>query len=348
MKANLAILFNLELDANSILLSSNLAWTEALAGHYKKLWVVSTHVGFIPRQNQNVTIFEIGGGSMRRRILGLARLTKVLSWALFVLDKPNIIHHMSHRTLIYPGVIFRILGFKQILWYSHAHRPKGLGLSLRVANQVVTPTLESFPIPNNKVIAVGQAVDPRRFIECEKTNQAVVRDVILSLGRISEAKNLIEFVESKDTHETKSFKEFVLVGPITDTQYSSLLSEEAKKRGLKIDFRGPSSPESIPELFKNFTFYFMGTPKAIDRAAIEAAFMGLIPISSNEGLINLTGMNLTWERLGFKQLPGIETQIEVLRGLSDFDIRHLSSLIATKTRNLNNLELVIEKIVKMF
>ena len=41
---------------------------------------------------------------------------------------------MSHYSVIFPGIFFRLLGVKQGLWYAHAHKSFSLFLATRIAN----------------------------------------------------------------------------------------------------------------------------------------------------------------------------------------------------------------------
>jgi len=348
MGGKFAILFNLEMDASSVLLSSNVGWVEEFAKKYEKLWVVSTHIGEIPHKLSDVQFFELGGGTIARKIYALIKLTKMFLKVLASGKKPVVFHHMSHRTAVYPGILFKFLGSRQIMWYSHLKRAKLLNAALHVVDYVVTPTLESFPIENSKVKAVGQAIKVKDFNFKIDEQSVQNRHQVLSVGRISPAKQLEGILIDSSWEKVNCFNELVLAGPVLDENYLRYLKELSDRSGWKVKNLGPVKYDQISTLHKRFTFYFMGTPKAIDRAAIEACCSGLIPVSSNLGLMYLTGMEAVWSRLGHKKVPDLLKQLEILSSLSDRVVRDIQFEISRESRMRNDIVTTTRQIFDLF
>ena len=113
------IIYNLETDLDSQVLAAAHDWVEAFAAQVDKVFVYSTHVG---RTNlpANVVVKELGGGSFLKRLVGLFRLYKSFAIALKHQSSVCMFHHMSPRTLLFVGPLYKIAGIKQGLWYSHS------------------------------------------------------------------------------------------------------------------------------------------------------------------------------------------------------------------------------------
>ena len=77
---------------------------------------------------------------------------------------------------------------------------------------------------------------------------------------------------------------------------------------------------------------------AVDKAAIEAALIGCIVLSSNENVLRLTGLDSFWEESDLKSGINIFDQLTFLMSLSDREREELRKRISKSTRERNDLE----------
>jgi hypothetical protein len=121
VKKNRIVIFNLSMNLDNHVLANTNLWVNEFSKHFERVHVYSTHVGRYSVPN-NVCVEEIGGGSFRKRAVALAKLT-FIAFKLYKVRKDVVVfHHQSPRTAVYPGIIFRIFGVNQGLWYSHSSR----------------------------------------------------------------------------------------------------------------------------------------------------------------------------------------------------------------------------------
>lgn len=293
------LVFMLEFDEDSDVLASNIGWVRAFSRKYLTVTVWATKVGKIPLDlPSNVTVNEFGGGTLIKRLKAIRRLL----WLACSIRKNDvqIFHHMIHYTAIFPGVLFRIKGLRQILWYSHRVAGFGLFLALRFVNHVVAPARGSFPLNRLKTaIGLGQAIDISN-LERSNMSMQVNREVskIVSLGRVNRIKNLHQLLEAMSMNQHRHLYEIQFVGPIQDGNYKAELYNFASSHGIRISFAPPVKYAEVADILRSADFYFSGTINAVDRAAIEAAICGCFIVSENLNLLELSGMAQVWKLLG--------------------------------------------------
>lgn len=333
------LIFNLELDNDSLLLQSNVEWVRAFSKIYREIACVSTRAGLIPDDIKHVQIKELGGGKLTSRIIALLRLIKVLCQYAFKRDL-HIFHHMSHRTVIFPGIFFKLLGRPQALWYSHKHKGRGLSLSTHIANIIFSPSIASYPIPNRKIIDIGQAIFVEKYKQISKYERYENIDKILSVGRVSPAKKLEALAQVK---LSANMYEFDVIGPIQDSEYAQFLKKKYGDLGVRLRLMGSMHPNLLPKTMSRYNVYFTGTPAGVDRAAIEAAMCGCIVLSQNDAVVSLVGLKEVWLNMGIAHLD-VESQLNQLKALDARERFYLAKVSQEFTRKNNNVYGAVFKI----
>lgn len=345
-KSNLLVVFNLETDLRSSLLGNNLDWLRSFQGLAEEIWVVSTHQGKEKPSLQNFRYFELGGGSFSKRLLALTRLIIIGVKIGKRKSDAIVFHHMSHRTAVFPGLLFCLLGIPQGLWYSHASRPALLYLAVRIVDVIFSPDEYCFPISTQKVFAVGQPIDYDTFSVHQVKHKNRHKNRVVSVGRVSRAKNIESFAQIN--HSTSKTPEKVLldfIGPVSDFQYRDELSATFEQSSLKIIFEGLVSRHQLPAKLAKYSFFFSGTPKGVDRAAIEAVYAGCIPLSENPALLRLTGMAYIWSLRGFVNTPTITEQWNYLNSSDNAELDTISEQITENCRSKNNFKNTVGAVV---
>ena len=151
-----------ELDAEGSVMMVSHDWARALAKRVERLAVIAARVGThdLPANAEVVDLDPDGHASSARkgwrllfeagRRLALGRMDVV-----FV--------HMVPKHALALAPLCKMLGKPLCLWYT-SH---GTGAALRLVNPVldaaVTATIDSYPFPGPKIVAIGHGIDTDRF-----------------------------------------------------------------------------------------------------------------------------------------------------------------------------------------
>jgi glycosyltransferase involved in cell wall biosynthesis len=343
------IIYNLAMDESNPSLRFTQDWVNEFSTHFNEVIVYATHVG-VHKTNSNVKVIKLGGGSVSHRIMALVRLVTSLPKVVRHRSRTIVFHHMSTFTTVFPGVFLRILGIKQGLWYSHSKVDKFLRIGALNMNAIFSPHRDAFPLKDSQLPLhfSGHGVS-NKFVQATQKNMSLrLKIQILSVGRIARIKKLERLIEICGLLESKIKDRIVinLVGPFDDYEYLKELQELANKYLLPVCFIGALKTEEVIEYYKESHFYYMGTPNSVDKAALEASFLGCIPISSNNALQELTGVkSLFWESPQILSSPS--QQLNYFIRLNESELKEISDTVCNTSRVYNNLSSLISYIVRI-
>lgn len=333
------IIYNLITDEDDSIAAFAVDWLKAFADISNELIVFSTHVGRY-RLPSNVKVYELGGGSPKKRLVGLFRLLRSAFLVFNIKGKKIVFHHMSERTACAVGLIYRILGIKQGLWYSHNRKSRVLILATKFVNCIFTPTANSFPIKSRKTRAVGHGISMSRFQEHGELAQN--RNGILSLGRISKVKRLEEIIDAL-SRVPKPRPSLTFVGPVLEANnYLDSLISRAGMSGIDLTIRGSVPYIDVPKMLSKFSMAFSGSPNTVDKSVLEAAATGCFVLSDNKFVLELTGMKKVWDVIGIDVPLKIENQIELLKPFEwSSDLRKQISRACHENNDVKNVAMKI-------
>ena len=339
MRTNLVV-YNLETDQSSVVLASAVAWIREFSSHFEKVFVYSTHVGTYDLPT-NVIVSELGGGSFTGRVKALKNL-------YFSVKKMNglqsgfvVFHHMSSRTLAILGPIYKLLGIKQVLWYSHNFASLDLKIGLPFVDYVVSPTDRSFPLKTNKLVVTGHGIETFHRMHKSDTD----RSGILSVGRFARVKRYELLADGlAELAENKNF-DITILGPANaQDKYKSDLSKYFCAQGIRHSFLEAIDHDSVRQFMYLFDYFYSGTPNSVDKAAIEAAYAGCFVLTTSPETMRLTGMSDVWQFLGLGTPATIKEQIQLLEVLPNEIKSEAREVVRSCSVNLNKLSNTIEKI----
>lgn len=342
----------LEFDDESNVLASNIGWARAFSQQFSDVLIYATRVGNIPQDlPTNIEVHEIGGGSKSKRVKALGKLSYLTFMILVQRKKVQVFHHMIHKTVIFPGFLFRMVGVKQILWYSHSVAGKGLSLAAQIVNHIVAPTRQSFPLSEYRVAkGLGQAIDVTRLVPKTFSRDLPFNFVkVSSIGRVNRIKNLNKLLEALSTINTDIAFQIEFTGPVQDVKYRSELVELATAKSLNLKIFPPVKYGDIALTLRDSLLYFSGTVAAVDRAAIEAAICGCLIVSENLSLLELSGMTQLWHELG--RNPGelrLKDQIVLLSLLDNSVALEFSEKVSQFAKKRNDVRVVVSQIIDLF
>jgi len=333
--------------SQNVLLAHTEYWVNEFSKYFDNVKVYAVHVEPEKSASEGVSIYEIGGGTVFRRVIAVRRLISVSAQILLDRRTPFIFYHMLPEPSLILGPLLRLRKGKQLLWYAHSKHKWVLPIAETLVDIVVTPTATSFPIKSKKIIVVGHAI-PSQGNELQKDFATSKRSrEVLFVGRISAIKRL-EKVMWAMSHSDCTVKRFVLVGPILDSNYMVNLKELAKNLEIEMDFRPEVPLELIHTVMSGSSFFFSGSPKSLDKASAQAAIYGCFVLSEEEKILDATGMNSIWSELGFSEAPSLVNQITILNSLDKKMETRFRSKIMNSAFSMNRLDKTIEKIANLF
>lgn len=291
------IIFMIEVDQRSHLLASNFGWLNSFSRLYEKLLIVATHVGELPYDfPSNAALIELGGGSYSKRLRAIWRLIRIVYKVRREASTWHVLHHMVHHTVLFPGIVFKFLGYPQALWYSHKSKPLFLQSASRIVDVVTSTSKTSFPLNGEvEVTALGHGIDRSKFLFMNSGCSARdYKSSIIYLGRISRIKNLEKLLTETSLLKKDCDLDISFIGPIMDPSYVNELLDISKNEGITINFMNPIDYTKVPGVLNKFSYFFSGTELSLDKAALEAAMCGCLVVTENRNLMEAVGMDSFW------------------------------------------------------
>jgi len=336
-------LFNLSMDLDNPVLATTNLWVNEFAKNFEFVYVYSTHVGRYD-VSRNVEVKELGGGTLRSRIIAISRILVASVSILINRSRSVVFHHQSPFTSVFPGVLLRFAGIKQGLWYSHSSKPISLVLGSKISNCLFSSSPASLPIKSKKANFFGHGIDTSRAesILKENVNQ---RNGILYLGRISPIKRLEECLDALVEKELNQIN-FVVVGPTNnDEEYLQKLETIATARKICFERENPIDHELVFEKMSQFSMFFSGMKNSVDKSCLEAAATGCFVITTDTASAELSGMSNFWEKVnGETGLPELGQQIRTINSMTPKLLDKYRSDVSSKAIELNSASNLISKI----
>jgi glycosyltransferase involved in cell wall biosynthesis len=331
------IIFNLETNLDSPVLAAAHDWVESFSKEFDRVKVYSTHVGRFALP-MHVEVSEIGGGSILTRLTALVRLLRVGMASVNSKGDIVVLHHMSTYSAVISGPIFRLFGIKQGLWYSHSIKSISLVVASRFVDVIFSSSPDALPLKSSKNVFVGHGINLERFKRI--VNSERNRTGIVSLGRYAPVKNYERYLELAS--EFKELK-FDIYGPTGLPEYRDELVNTFESKNPNVKLLGSVNYLQVPNLLSRYEYFYSGTPKSVDKAAIEAALSGCFILSVNPATVEVSGMGEVWNHMGIKSPKDISNQIRELQ-FTCLDRDQLRELLVMSAQRRNNLESLTSQI----
>ena len=195
--------------------------------------------------------------------------------------------HMNPEYVVLAGILWRALGKRVALWYTH----RSVDLKLRIAavltNVIVTASAESFRLPSTKVRVIGHGIDMTQFVPPPKKPTGTTLRV-LTIGRLSSTKRIMEMLAAIDTLVARDVSiAFTIAGvpaTVADAAYERQVHAMifAKPTASHVQFLGAVSHADIPALLERHdVFLNLSTTGSLDKAMLEALAAGMPAVTTN-------------------------------------------------------------------
>lgn len=209
--------------------------------------------------------------------------------------------HMNPIYVILGGFLWKILGKKVSLWYTHKNVDWKLRIAEKLVHKIFTASKESFRLVSKKVQVMGHGIDVDVFAPSSASDINRQNNQIVSVGRISSTKNQLSMIKGFEILKSLGYNGNLSIvgGPITadDIKYYKDLKEYVRSNDLQdfVNFKGPISPDGVVDIYRQAdVFINLSSTGSMDKAVLEAMACNLKVITSNEAFKNiLPSENLT-------------------------------------------------------
>ena len=336
-------LFNLSLDKDNLVLRNNTIWAKLLSSYFTETTVITTHKGKGTFSDFEYKVIELGGGTFVLRIRALLTLFLILLNILFNKKRATVFYHMTTIPAAFVSPVLRLFKIKQGLWYSHQSATWMLRISTKFVNVCFSPTENTFPLKTRKLIPVGHGIEPYKKtgeVDCANTTNSIA--VVGRIARIKRIENLLHAC-SKVRKENVEIK---LVGPLNDPEYLREVIVLAYKLEVNISYLGELSFFDLLNSAEEYNMIFSGTVGSVDKAPLEFMSIGVPIVTSNRDLIGISGMSEFWHRNFSEELSEKSIEAQVNQLLSTSLTRSKRQELIELVREKNNLDRLIQTIVK--
>jgi hypothetical protein len=341
------ILFNLETNLESTVLAGAHDWIVEFSKHYEELIVISNRVGNY-KLPFKVTVLEMSFSRNKSKFI-----RQYIRTAILIIRRRSQLHifyHMTSYSLMIFAPLANILRIKQSIWYSHSVADFPLRTSLRFADFAVSSNKGSFPLEiGSKLHEIGHGISINTNDHLDFRNEQSRKGTVV-VGRVAPIKRIEAFIEGlgQDLLVAQRFLPIHIYGPVTDKVYQDSLLKLADKYGIELNFCGELPHKEIQKNNKKYRFVFSGTPKSTDKALLEACISGCIPLTENLDAQTLVGADLMWQEIKFEDSGNLREQLSRLALCSNSELQQLGNLIASISKEKNNLENTVQRIVDLF
>ncbi len=288
-------------DRNDPILGFFHRWIEEFAKHCTEVLVVCLFEGdhALP---SNVRIFSLGkeklsgsAQSYREKSSFMGKMVLRVSYARRFLhfiwrtrrQYDGVFVHMNPEYIALAGPLWRVMGKRVVLWYTHKATPLLLRLALPLVDRIFTASPESFRLVSSKVSVTGHGIDVERFMPPRKPPSGTVR--LITSGRITPIKGLDVLIEAflllKKRNVKATFSIIGRAGSSKDRLYEETLRAQLTEAGEEPEkvFEGSLSHAQMPER-RTYADYFLHASEtgSLDKAVLDAVMSGVLPISSSE------------------------------------------------------------------
>lgn len=274
-----------KVDINDDILGFFHRWIEEFAKNVESIIVICLEEGEhnLP---QNVKVLSLG------KEAGVSRLKYILNFYKYIwklrASYSYVFVHMNQIYVILGGFLWRLLGKRVALWYTHKQVSFSLRLAEKFVQQIFTASKQSFQLKSKKVNVMGHGIYLNDYSELAKERGEVIN--ILHVGRLSKIKNILTLVEAgkilNDSWDRK-FKITFVGSAVTknDKLYIDKVNEYIKNNDLSniFEFVGSVPNKDIKNFYAKADITVNMAPTGgLDKVVLEAIASSVIVISSNE------------------------------------------------------------------
>jgi glycosyltransferase involved in cell wall biosynthesis len=308
------------MDESSQVFSHQIGIVNELAKYFEKVTVLTGKAGTY-KVLPNVEVFTSNWIPGKRIISSL----KVVSLFLKLLYHKRFNLVFSHMTSIQSALVSpvtKMLRIKHYLWYTHTSDNLALRVAHKLTNGVLTATAGSCPITGSKIHVVGHSIDIYMFKKKIKVDFPISK--FIHVGRFDASKNIELMINA-----LKGFREggqditFVNIGSPSgennDGYYKKIIeNSNAGVDKVWLDFKTAIPRYLLSELMQKQDAFIHAFEGSLDKAVLEATFMGLPVVTINPEYLKIFG---SWNLEDKSKNHGLSEELKHLFSLSEVELQ---------------------------
>lgn len=260
-------------------------WILEFSKHYEKIVIIALQVGECSLPS-NVEVLSLGKENKQSRVSYLTKFYSYIWGRRNEYDKVFV--HMNPEYVVLGGLLWRILGKRVGLWYTHRQTGITLRIAEKLAHIIFSASSFSFRIASEKLHILGHGINVG-FFECV-AGKPLHTFKVTTVGRITKIKNCDILLKAVAIlkESTKGDISAVFVGsPVTkdDENYFIELKQLVSKLGLEkcVEFIGSVPNYKIPQYYCDASVTVNMAPAGgIDKSVLESMAAKTPVITSNE------------------------------------------------------------------
>lgn len=327
------LVFNLKTNVDDDVLGFTTDWLNGLAENFDEVFVISMSVGRLAVA-KNVTVFSVGKESgyseLRRAVMFYYLLIKLLRS-----EKIDFCFaHMMPLFAVMGWPFLRLCHIPIILWYSHAHVPWMLRVSILLVDCVVTASRSSFKLVTDKLRIIGHGISVERFHDLPDNFRQEKKFVLLSVGRVTPIKRLELLIELltllPEQHSDGRPITLSIVGDpqtMADKSYSKYLKELANEMGVasRVEFYPAYRFSEVHLAYHQGDLFINSSDHdSVDKTVLEAMSCGLPVVTSIIAfteIFDLSYLSICSAPSG--NAAALASKVSVLLNMSDVERKEL-------------------------
>ena len=307
------------MDESSQVFSHQIGIVNEIAKYFEKVTVLTGKAGTY-KVLPNVEVFTSNWIPGKKIISSL----KVVFLFLKLLYQKRFNLVFSHMTSVQSALVSpvtKMLRIKHYLWYTHTSDNLALRVAHKLTNGVLTATAGSCPITGSKIHVVGHSIDISMFKKKIRVDFPISR--FIHVGRFDASKNIELIINA-----LKGFREggqditFVNIGSPSGKNHDSYYKKiiENSNEGVDkvwLDFKMAIPRYSLSEVIQIQNAFIHAFEGSLDKAVLEATFMGLPVVTINPEYLKIFG---SWNLEDKSKNHGLSEELKHLFSLSEVEV----------------------------
>lgn len=329
------LVINYSMDVNDLLLSHQVEAVIGLARHFDRVEVITSRKGLLDLP-KNIRVHNVAWDS-NKSVRSLIRFLIISSKVLVVFRPRVVFSHMTDMQAAFIAPFLRTFHIRHVLWYAHKTKSKYLTIASKFVENIVTSTPGSCPLNSDKVVIIGQAINPQIFHSEIRFSGRLEKFV--HIGRLDPAKRTDYIVESvsklRSTNPRISLSLYGSIGNKKSGGWADqLVSFSARVENSEWLRIYPGVVRSdIPKIISSHDLFIHGYLGSLDKTLLEATFMKIPVLTENPEYLAIFG---SWSKT---TNPTIEQEFHGISSLSKEDIDKILEErfnLANREHSLNN------------
>ena len=289
------LILTYEMDELSQVFSHQIGIVNELSKSFNKVTVLTGKIGSY-NVSPNVRVYSSDWQSGKR----ISSTTKFLLVFFKLLLSNRFTLIFSHMTSVQAALISpitRVLRIKHLLWYTHTSDNFALRVCNLFTNGILTATAGSCPLSGSKVHVIGHSIDTKIFKRKSSLNFPI--SSFVHVGRFDPSKNIRLIIETlQNLRVTKNNANFTNIGlpsgKANTSYYQNIISEFNIDKNLTwMKFESSVPRQTLPSLLKDFDCFIHAFNGSLDKAVLEATFIGLPVVTINPEYKKIFG---SWDK----------------------------------------------------